>query len=350
MKPTLRAFVTCTLLPFLFGGCGNKQEGYEIRSGKVMWNSWRGDGLNGTWSEGVVTEDANGFEILQQKTGLMNGYAKNTQSVFYGPNTLDGADAKTFKLMDDAGLARDARHVYDWGTEIKGADPETYQRTTLAHVGRDRNDYYYDGKPLHVRDIASFKILQDAAACARDKKHCIWGRDKFDYYVEMQARPIADSNGFQVVQSVYAKDAKQVYHGASVLGGADAATFQGLGDASGEFTKDARRVYWRGEPVEGWDAATIQLLDFSYAKDRKHAYFRLENSSAPVILAGADARTFEVIGPSSKGFGYARDAKQVYYGAEAIPGADPATFVLDAKDTEKASDKHRQYLYGKPGN
>jgi hypothetical protein len=192
--------------------------------------------------------------------------------------------------------------------------------------------------------------LQDAAACSRDKKHCIWARDKFDYYVEKQAKPIADSNGFQVVQSVYAKDAKQVYYGSSVLSGADAATFQGLGDASGEFTKDARRVYRRGEPVEGWDAATIQLLDFSYAKDRKHAYFRLESSNAPLILAGADARTFEVIGPSSKGFGYAKDAKQVYYGAEAIPGADPATFVVDARDTEKAADKHRQYHYGRPGN
>jgi DKNYY family len=350
MKPSVRAFLTCTLLPFFFGACSNKQEGYEIRSGKVMWNSWRGDGLNGTWSEGVVTEDANGFEILQQKTGDMNGYAKNTQNVFYGPNPLDGADAKTFTLLDDAGMARDARRVYDWGAVIKGADPETFQRTTLAYVGRDKNDYYYQGEPLHVRDMASFKILQDAAACARDMKHCIWARDKFDYYVDKQARPIADSNGFQVVQSVYAKDAKQVYYGGSVLSGADAATFQGLGDATGEFTKDARRVYWRGEPVEGWDAATIQLLDFSYAKDRQHAYFRYESGSPPLALPGADAQTFEVIGPSSKGFGYARDAKQVYYGAEVIPGADPATFVVDAQDTEKASDKHRPYHYGRPGN
>lgn len=347
MNSSLRTFLTCTLLPLFLGACG-KQEGYGIRSGKVMWNSWRGDGLTGKWSEGVVTEDAKGFEILQQKTGDMNGYAKNAHRVYYGPNTLDGADAKTFKLLDNNGTALDAEHVYSWGAVIKDADPDTFQRTELAYVGRDKKDVYYLGKALHVRDVASFKILQDADDCSGQREHCIWARDKFDYYVDRQAKPIADSDSFQVIQSVYAKDAKQVYFGSSVLSGADAATFQGLGGESGEFTKDARRVYWQGEVVEGCDAATFELLDYRYAKDHKHAYFRYKSGSPPLTLPAADARTFKVIGPAADGFGYAKDSRQVYRGGNVITGADPVTFVVDARDTESASDKHRQYRYGEP--
>ena len=349
MNSTLRTFLTCTVLPLFLGACG-KQEGYEIRSGKVVWNSWRGDGLMGKWSEGVVTEDAIGFEILQQKTGAyMDGYAKNAQTVFYGPGILDGADAITFKLLDQNGLARDAKHVYDHGAVIRGADPDTFRRTDeFGYVGRDRNGYFYFGKPLQVRDVATFKILQAAAACSQDRKRCIWARDKFAYYVEDQAHPIADSDSFQVIQSVYAKDAKQVYFGSSVLIGADAATFQGLGGESAEFTKDARRVYWHGEVVEGCDAATFELLDYRYAKDHKHAYFRYKSGSPPQTLPGSDARTFTVIGPAADGFGYAKDSRQVYRGGNVISGADPATFVVDVKDTENASDKNQQYRYGEP--
>ena len=347
MKPSFRTILTCTLIPLFLSACGKtREEGYEVRSGKVLWNSWRGDGLSGKWSEGVVTEDAKGFQILQQKTGEMNGYARNEKVVFYGPNTIDGADAKTFKLLDKDGTARDAEHVYSWGAMIEGADPDTFQRTELAHVGRDKKDFFYFGKALHVRDVASFRILQDADACSRQRERCIWARDKFDYYVDAQAKPIAHSESFQVIQSVYAKDNKNVYFGSSVLKGADATTFQGLGGESGEFTKDARRVYFHGEVLEGCDAGTFQLLGYRYAKDQRNAFFLYESASAPLVLPGSDARTFQVIGPSSGGFGYAKDARQVYYAANVVVGADPATFVVDSVDPENALDKNGKYRQG----
>lgn len=349
MKHTLRAILTCTLLPMLFGACSkDRQEGYEIRGGKVIWNSWRGDGLAGKWSEAVVTDDAKGFVILLQKSAETEGYAKNPHDVYHGPGKLPGADPTSFQLLNNLGLAKDARRVYSHGAEIKGADPATFQLTELANLGRDRRDYYFWGEPLHVRDVDSFRVVQDAAACAPNKAHCIWARDRFDYYVGNQATPIAHSDSFQVIQAVYAKDARQAYFGRTVIRGADAASFQGVGGESGEFAKDARHVYWQGEVVEGCDAATFQLLDHRYAKDSKHAYFRYASGSPPLALPGADARTFEVIGPSSEGFGYAKDARQVYQGAQVINGADPATFAVDPKDSENASDKHRRYRHGAP--
>ena len=201
---------------------------------------------------------------------------------------------------------------------------------------------------MHVRDVVSFRTLQGAAACSGNREHCIWGHDKFDYYVGTQATPIADSDSFQLIQSIYAKDRRQVYFGSAVLKGADAVSFWGVGGESGEFSKDAKHVYWHGEVVEACDAATFQLLDYRYAKDSKHAYFRYASGSPPLTLPSSDARTFVVIGPAADGFGYARDARQVYRGGNVIIGAGPVTCFVDLNNTESASDKHRHYLCGEP--
>lgn len=339
MKIFYLARLLCAMLPFLLTSCG-KKVGYEIRGDKVIWNSWQGDGLFGKWSEAVVT-DEHGFQILQPE-----GYAKNTQDVFHGGAKVDGADAATFQLLEKHGdLAKDAKRVYDRGAVIEGADSASFERAGMEGLGRDKKDYYLGTQPLHVRDLASFKVL-DANACGKDDK--IWARDSLDYYVSRVATPIADPATFQVIQSWYAKDARQAYFSSEVLAGADAASFRGIGGESGEFAKDSKNVYWQGKVVEGCDAATFQLLKYRFAKDSKHAYFCYSSGSPPHTLPDSDGQTFEVIGPSSQGFGYAKDSKQVYQGGFVIEGADPATFVVDPSDPEKASDKNRRYQYGKP--
>jgi len=339
MKSSHLSPLLYVLLPLLLTSCG-KEVGYEIRGDKAIWNSWQGDGLFGRWSESVVT-DEKGFQILQQE-----GYAKNAQDVFHGGAKMAGADAATFQLLEkNGGLAKDAKSVYDRGAVIEGADSASFERAGMEGLGRDKKDYYLGTQPLHVRDVASFKVL-DANACGKDDK--IWAQSHLDYYVSRVATPIADPDTFQVIQSWYAKDARQVYFGSKVLAGADAASFQGIGGELGEFAKDAKNVYWQGQVVNGCDAATFQLLKYRFAKDSKHAYFCYSGGSPPLTLPNSDAQTFEVIGPSMQDFGYAKDSKQVYQGGFVIEGADPATFVVDPSDPEKASDKNRRYQYGKP--
>ena len=196
MKTSQLTLLLGIILPLLLASCG-KEVGYEIRGDKVIWNSWRGDGLFGTWSESVVT-DEHGFQILQPE-----GYAKNARDVYHGGAKMYGADAATFQLLEKyGGLAKDAKRVYDRGTVIEGADPASFELAVMADLGRDKKDYYLGTQPLHVRDVAGFKVL-DALACGKDDK--IWARDNLDYYVKMQATPIADPATFQVIQSWYAK-------------------------------------------------------------------------------------------------------------------------------------------------
>ena len=339
MNASLRTCLLCTLLPLLLVSCG-KQEGYEIRGDQVIWHSWRGDGLFGEWSEAVLT-DSKGFKIFQQK-----GYAKNATDVFHNGGRISDADPATFQMLANReDLAKDAKRVYRDGGVIQGADPATFALTAMYDLSKDAKDYYLRLKPLHVKDMASFQVLEPQQW---HTDNLIWARERDQFFVREQATPIADGASFQVIQSCYAKDAKQVYFGAGVLAGADAATFQGCGGLYGELAKDAKQVYWEGKVVEGCDAASFEYLRLHFAKDRQHAYFCYSSGSPPKILPGSDAKTFEVIGVAADDFGYAKDAKQVYRGGNIIPGADPATFVVDPSDTENASDKHRHYRYGEP--
>ena len=339
MNASLRTCLLCTLLPLLLVSCG-KQEGYEIRGDQVIWHSWRGDGLFGEWSEAVLT-DSKGFKIFQQK-----GYAKNAMHVFHNGGRISDADPATFQMLANReDLAKDAKHVYRNGVVIQGADPVTFALTAMYDLSKDAKDYYLGLKPLHVKDVASFQVLEPQHW---HTDNLIWARDRHSYYVREKATPIADAASFQVIQGMYAKDAKQVYFGSEVLAGADAATFQGCGGLAGELAKDAKQVYWEGKMVEGCDAASFEYLRLHFAKDRQHAYFCYSSGSPPKILPGSDAKTLEVIGVASEDFGYAKDAKQVYRGGNVIAGADPATFVVDPSDAENASDKHRHYRYGEP--
>ena len=344
MKFSSFARSLCVFLTLLLISCG-REVGYEIRGDKVIWNSWQGDGLFGKWSEFELA-NADGFKILEQNADPCPGYAINAHHVFCGTAIVDGAEVASFQILDKwSGLTKDAKHVFCGTTVIEGADPATFEYAGMWGLGRDKSDYYLVPSPLHVRDRASFKVL-DANAYGKDDH--IWARDNLDYYVKNQATPIADPATFQVIQSWYAKDARQVYFGSTVLAGADAASFQGIGGESGEFAKDAGHVYWQGQVVEGCDAATFQLLEYRFAKDSKHAYFCYSSGSPPLALPASESRTFEVISPSYEGFGYAKDARQVYHGADVITGADPASFLVDPGDTKKASDKNRRYLYSEP--
>jgi hypothetical protein len=338
------AFLIGLLSPLLLASCG-KKEGYEIRKGKVIWHSWQGDGLFGKWSEMELT-DAEGFKVIEPYKPPCPGYAKNAQHVFCGPGILTGADVNTFTILDKwGGLTKDATRVYYHLSTIEGAHAPTFELTGKQGLGRDKSDYYLRHTPLQVRDRASFQVLGETVG---GKEHHIWARDRFDYYVDTQATPIADSNSFEVIQSWYAKDSKQVYFGTTVLAHADPASFQGIGGEAGEFAKDAKHVYWQGNIVEDCDPATFQLLEYRFAKDGKRAYFCYQGGIPPLALPNSDGRTFEVIGPSSQGFGYAKDTHQVYQGGNIIPGADPATFVVDPSDPEKASDKNQRYHYSQP--
>ena len=379
MKPPLLIRWLLKLLPFLLSGCLKTEPDYKVRGNQVFYVNYRGNGLWNEANEALVDgADGSTFETISP-----GKYAKDAKHIIYQSLLLPGSDSKTFKLLDDQGAyGKDAHQVYFRGV-IEGADPATFEfvggvnekRDSLLfyRVAKDKNDYYLGYHPLHVPDLAAFKIVADGGA-----KSDIWAHDRLNYYVGEEAFPIADVATFQVLKSGFAKDAKQVYHlkeiiasaapktfeafdddyakdakhayhggdritdpGIKVMEQVDAATFKGL---KSHYAKDAKRVYFDGGVVPEADPQTFEALDYCYGKDAKHA-FNWNN-----VMDGIDLASFTVVGPdnvsgSRFSSGYAKDKNKVYCGSYLVPDADAASFQAIKG---KAWDKSKTY-YGTQG-
>ncbi len=332
-------------------GCGpsagasiglSQGDGYEVKGNEVYY---RAEGRsNGLYTEVntqlVAGADGRTFKSLAGEGYGKEVYGKDAQHVFYRGALIPDSDAATFAFFEQWYYARDARQVYYLGAVIVGADPATFELIGEDTLGRDKQDYYLQQTPLHVRDLASFKVTGKVGY-----KDTIWAYDRAAYYVESDGVgiPIADGSTFQVLNSAYAKDAKQVYYLKTILAEADAATFQMLDSG---YAKDAKQVYHDGTVFAEADAASFQALGYNYAKDAQQVYF------LTTVFAAADVQTFQVLGGgtesqwSSDGTSYAKDAKHVYCGVSVIPGADLATF--EAGDSG-IKDKHRYYRCTEPG-
>lgn len=367
------------LVPFLLAGCLKTESDYKVRGSQVFYVSYRGNGL---WNEGreVLVEGADGKTFKPISPGL---YARDAVHIIYAASVLKGSDAKTFKLLDPEGnYAKDARQVYCRNV-LEGADPATFEfvgnvneyrdARNFYRVGRDSKDYYLGYYPLHVRDMASFKIVIEGGAFGD-----LWAYDKHSYYVGEQAFAIADIATFQVLKSGYAKDAKHVYHLKEVLPDADPAAFvafdgdyakdaahvfhvsdrildpkvtvqEGVDAGTFEYLKahyarDSKRVYFDGYVVADADPATFVAMDYCYGKDAKHAF----NGSS--IVEGVDLPTFQSVGPDNASggrleSGYAKDAHRVYCGGSIVFDADVASFQAVKG---RAWDKSKTY-YGTQG-
>jgi len=169
----------------------------------------------------------------------------------------------------------------------------------------------------------------------------------------------------------YAADIHHVYHCGEILAGADPASFVNISDIC---WKDKSKVDWIGRFVTGADPRTFILLkDNSWARDARHAWYYqsvvpikvrdiasfgsinddwARDSKAYYAGSTANTTTGEVIGADYSTFrilkgSYARDRKNIYWGARAIKGADLATFKVGGGLHLQAKDRFRYYEYGK---
>lgn len=208
-------------------------------------------------------------------TALNDAFATAGAQVFYRDGTVDGADAATFQALDDH-YAKDARRVYHADTYRKGqeyylvrhnrvtpldADPASFRLLTQRYA-RDTAHVWFEGKPFAVRDVASFEVLDYGFA-----------RDRVTGYYMREPVPGSDGSTFAFVDGNYAKDATHVFwcdletdggaHPAEMrsarLPEANAATFRAL---EGRYGTDGARVYYKASLVKGADAASFVALDF----------------------------------------------------------------------------------------
>jgi hypothetical protein len=313
-------------------------------------------------------------------TPLDAAYGADANRVFGGRSALE-ADVATFRTLG-GGYGADKRSVFCaelrigfiacW--TIETADPETF--ISLAHGWAvDKAHAYCAG---FVNAEADPKRLTPLTRwLATDGTHVL---------THSRILPEADPATFRALDEHYGVDATRVYHGeliARVVKHANRASFRAIG---GEFGVDDQYAFWESEIIAGIAPDELRAISKSFACTNDQVlyfYSGIHGSrkitddvwgTRPIVLAGADSATFrdtgELYGADAQSAYYhsakldlrgdarrfetighclARDDVAVYFEAEVVEGADPATFRIIAPATV-ARDREHWYLYDPYGD
>lgn len=187
---------------------------HDIDGEKVYYVSWNeGSGKNKTLIQGA---DAETFKELKHSK-----YAIDKNNVYYEAGRLRDANPKTFiSILDYYG--KDNRFAYKGGDKIDGADGKTFEVIEGGPYSKDNKDYYFDTISMKVSDLKTFKILN------QNSDFGYWAKDKNYYYLSGKKYPLADYETFEKIGNGYAKDKIQVYFQDSIVIGADPKTFKAI--------------------------------------------------------------------------------------------------------------------------
>lgn len=246
---------------------------------------------------------------------VSEGYFSNESAVYYDGRAIDGVDPSSFEQLGEfySGYARDRTLVYFRGEPLTGADPASFAQvlagTETTGYWRDAAHVFREGRVVERAEVATFTPFHTFG---------------------------------------YAHDHRRVYYQGQIIEGADVTSFRLLGD---NFGRDQSRIYFLGQPIlPEANAATFELYeDANYGRDAAKVY-ALPNAlvASAQAIVGADRETFT---PLSRA--YSRDAQRVYYAKAnsvvVLAEADAATFEVtewDDATKSEARDKHRCYLQG----
>ena len=181
---------------------------YTIRHGKVFHYDVEVNGanaqafvvLNNTWAKDDKrvycnsavrrVRDHESFEALNEC------YGRDRYQVYLPGINLPKADPGSFTVLDAgtgpfftmpltnihriSGYAKDKNAVYFKNVTVRGADPTTFQSLRTS-FGVDSKEAYFEGKNLHVKDLASWRPISHTLSCDRHAVYfcdrCVKGAD-----------------------------------------------------------------------------------------------------------------------------------------------------------------------------
>jgi hypothetical protein len=202
-----------------------------------------------------------------------------------------------------------------------------YRRTAegVQFLGWNKDEGYFSYEVIGA-DRASFHVLD---------KH--YARDADRVYFEGHVIEHADPASFEVVGPFYGRDATHVFLKNTVIEGASAHTFRLL-DASLLWARDDREIYFGRAPVHVAQPSAFRIVRAHWGCDGENYYTDIGTGSS--YRVDADYATLQILNSH-----YAKDRREVFYGVEPIPGADPATF--EVIDEITAHDARATYVLGR---
>ena len=286
-----------------------------------------------------------GYDFLTyEKIGFdMNGvYSRDAQHIYYHLDSIQGADIATFHLIgNNTGYSADKNHVYYHGEIIKGTNAKKI-RMWSDDIASDEKDYYIEGKPFHVSDYASFRVISN-----------YWCIDKNfayheDYHGNISRVKLKDYSSFEDINDDYATDKYQVYFRNSVVEGAGPTTFKLIKEyESWNIGQDKNWVYCENQKTDIKDIMDVNEFNHSFFVDDKYIYTkRLQR-----MPDGTDEQTLSALGDYEHN--WTADQKRVYWQNKVVSNADVKRFMpineLILYKNKTATDKRFSPDYGKDG-
>lgn len=153
-----------------------------------------------------------------------------------------------------------------------------------------------------------------------------------------QSRLDADRLTFtQLRYKNYAKDKTLVFYKGQPVAGADAASFEAIGEW---YAKDNYRGYYGGDPIATSDGKSFRVINSYYSTDGKDVFFK----TAPLHVAHPDAFTFIYTSGEDAWERWATDGRYYYYTHYKVPSADHANMVLYKKSGGLSKDSKNVYF------
>jgi len=207
--------------------------------------------------------------------------------------------------------------------------------TVVSHYKKQDNAWYYGNAKIEGADLKSFRVLDDPQ---RDYIPCetsdTYAADKFHVYSGGTILSGADPASFSLLYDNYARDARHAYYLDAPISN-DGASFARVG--STDFFKDARHVYFEGKVINDADAATFAPFKNAnfppggggLAHDASHVFVGLLYPNVSLISI-ASANDVKVLGNI-----YWISNRTIFFADKPLPQADVASFVV-AKEGEYA--------------
>jgi hypothetical protein len=139
----------------------------------------------------------------------------------------------------------------------------------------------------------------------------------------------------------YAKDDRNVYFQSRKIDGADAASFEVIGEY---YARDKNKGYADSRPVTGSDGRSFRVINPYYSTDGKDCFFGAEP------LHVADAQHFRFVYGEGTNDCWTTDGKYYYYGSFKIPSEDYANTTIYEKSGGIAKDSRWAYFLNRKLN
>ena len=184
-------------------------------------------------------------------------YAKDSKCVYYENQIVEGADPKTFRVLDgEQHFAQDKNRVYYQASATSIRDLKSLRHKNMNEGLNEA--FHTDGKTVYNSELMAMPAGCDFATIHRIERYRDWYADKNRVYYENRLLPGANPQTFRIFQSHYVSE-----------------NYVSNNNKDASYSCDGDHVYYRDSLITGVDIVSficgydyVDSCPFAFDKNR----------------------------------------------------------------------------------